>query len=75
MKTISTRCLYCGKLGPWWECDCPAVKEVKAGTRMAPRVVRIDGQMVIVADEETVEANHFNLQRYRSRAKQQEPTG
>jgi hypothetical protein len=59
------KCIYCGKIVPWWDCECPGAAIAKADKDHRPRVVDIGGQTVIVADELTVAANHFNLPRYR----------
>lgn len=62
-----SKCIFCGVLGVWWDCNCKGATEAKTGKRPKPKIIRIDGRMVIVVDEETVEANHFGLERYRSR--------
>ena len=75
MTAAISKCIFCGVLGVWWDCSCKAATEAKTGQRPKPKIVRVDGRMIIIVDEQTVEANHFGLERYRSRAKQQEPTG
>ncbi len=47
-------CWCCGAIRPWWECDCPDVKLIKAGKKDAPRVVFRDGHAIVILDEETI---------------------
>ena len=39
MTTV--RCLFCGKIEPWWTCDCRAASEVRAGNRAHPVVTAV----------------------------------
>lgn len=49
------RCLYCGAISPWWECNCKSAAEVREGKRQKPRVITRDGQIVLIVDAETAE--------------------
>src|SRR6266702_768800 len=55
VKAEAARCLYCGKRGVWWECECVWSREVREGRRVGPVIRRLSGgRTVIELDEETV---------------------
>lgn len=61
---VPVGCFYCGKVCPWFQCDCRWVREIRAGGRAKPRVRIIDGRTIIVLDAETVERNVLGMVRY-----------
>ena len=62
---LVSRCIFCGVLGPWWDCGCVGARRAKSDPqRYAPKILHRNGRMVIVVDEATAEANHFGLERY-----------
>jgi hypothetical protein len=61
---LVARCIFCGILGPWWECGCVGARRAQEDKKYAPKIVRRNGRMIIVVDEATAEANHFGLERY-----------
>lgn len=57
-------CFYCGKVTPWYACDCRYVQEIRAGKRVSPKVKIVAGRTVIVVDAETAERNILGFERY-----------
>ena len=62
--SVACGCFYCGKICPWFQCDCVWVREIRAGRRERPRVKLIDSRTIIVLDAETVERNVLGMVRY-----------
>jgi hypothetical protein len=44
-------CFYCDAIGAWFLCDCPAVREIRAGKRLMPKVRVVKGQTIIEHDQ------------------------
>lgn len=65
----ASRCLYCGKGGPWWQCDCVWVKRVNKGELPKPvcRVDRVAGglRVVILLPREIAAENMAGLRPFR----------
>jgi hypothetical protein len=51
-------CWFCGKLSPWFWCDCRDAVDARAGKRAKPLVVDREGQMLIVLDPEVMARPH-----------------
>src|SRR5215469_14875634 len=61
---VPAGCFYCGKVCPWFQCDCRWVREIRGGDRVKPRVRIIDGRTIIVLDAETAGRNVLGMVRY-----------
>ena len=58
-----SRCLYCGAIGPWWECRCAWAEEVREGKRQAPKIRVVGGRTIIEVDAETARRNVLGFAR------------
>jgi hypothetical protein len=64
-RTLVARCLYCGTIGVWWECNCQSAQEVRDGKRLKPKIRRgPNGETIIEIDAETIAKNPLGLKRY-----------
>ncbi len=62
-KAQVPRCLYCGAIGPWWECRCAWTEGVREGKRQAPKVRIVGGRTIIEVDAETARRNVLGFAR------------
>ena len=46
-KAETGRCIFCGKVGTWWECGCEWGEGIRAGKLLKPRTVVRGGVPVI----------------------------
>jgi hypothetical protein len=51
-KGETGRCIFCGKVGTWWECGCEWGEGIRAGKLLKPRTVVRGGVPVIELCEE-----------------------
>jgi hypothetical protein len=51
-KAETARCIFCGKVGVWWDCGCEWGEKIRAGKLAKPRTVVRGGVPVIELCEE-----------------------
>jgi hypothetical protein len=51
-KAETGRCIFCGKVGTWWDCGCEWGEGIRAGKLLKPRTVVRGGVPVIELCEE-----------------------
>ena len=51
-KAETARCIFCGKVGTWWDCGCEWGEKIRAGKVLKPRTVVRGGVPVIELCEE-----------------------
>jgi hypothetical protein len=51
-KAETARCIFCGKVGTWWDCGCEWGEKIRLGKLAKPRTVVRGGVPVIILCEE-----------------------